>query len=366
MQQQDNHNIYLFGFTWWKKFFIKSFLALSPSDTIIYCNTLACALKKGLYKNSRIYIWGKKPFEAVEAYAKVHQIPLYRVEDGFVRSVSLGSDLTRPYSLVIDSRGIYFDPTQPSDLEHILNTYTFDATLIQRAKELQRYLIANKISKYNLHQDQQLLLPNHQKGQPIVLIPGQVEDDASILYGAKGMSNIELLRQARANAPQSYIIYKPHPDVLAGNRKGDIPATQVMRYADTIITEVSLDSVLALAEEVHTMTSLVGFEALIRGKKVYTYGMPFYAGWGLTIDSIQCARRTRTRSLHELIAATYLLYPRYIDPFTHTLCEAEQCITHIELMKKRYNNNTLFRIATNTRNWLSRKIQLLLKVIRGE
>jgi capsular polysaccharide export protein len=32
--------------------------------------------------------------------------------------------------------------------------------------------------------------------------------------------------------------------------------------------------------EVWTMTSLLGFEALIRGKSVTCLGLPFYCGWG--------------------------------------------------------------------------------------
>lgn len=267
---------------------------------------------------------------------------------------------------MIDSRGIYFDPTLTSDLEYILNTYEFEDELITRAQKFQEYLTTHKISKYNLHQDRQLSLPKHKEGQNILLVPGQVEDDASIIYGADGMSNLELLKQARANAPDAYIIYKPHPDVLAGNRKGCIPPKTALKYADTIITEASLDSVLSLTDEVHTMTSLVGFEALMRGKKVYTYGLPFYAGWGLTIDAQKCTRRERRPTLPQLVAAVYLLYPRYVDPFTHTLCEAELCIANIDLMKKRYNSDIFFRLRTDIRNWLSRKSQLVLRVMLGE
>ena len=359
-----NKQYFYFGFSRWKRSYIRPFF--DHHVLPIYCKDLSAALKKGLNKQSEIYIWGKKPFLEVEEYAKKHDIPLFRVEDGFVRSVSLGSDLTRPYSLVIDSRGIYFDPTQESDLEHILNTYSFDTALLERARKLQEYLITNKISKYNVHQEQQLMLSGHKAGQKVVMVPGQVEDDASIIYGAEGMSNLELLKQSRENAPDAYIIYKPHPDVLAGNRKGDIPTDTALKYCDIIITDVSLDSVLALADEVHTMTSLVGFEALMRGKRVYTYGMPFYAGWGLSIDAKKCTRRRRNLSLHELIAAAYILYPRYIDPISHTPCEAEVCIANIELMKKRYNNDIFFKTATDIRNWLSRKMQLLLKVMLGE
>jgi len=356
---------YFFGFTWWKRWWaIKPFFPNSRRNH--FCTTLRDAKQKGLSRDDEIYIWGRRLFEEVEAYAKRYQTPLFRVEDGFIRSVSLGSDLTKAYSLVVDSRGIYFDPTQESDLEYMLNTKEFDSNILQRASKLSQYLIENKLSKYNANPDKEIQLEGVKQGERIVMVPGQVEDDASIIYGADSMTNLELLKKARHNAPDAYIIYKPHPDVLAGNRKGSIALKDVLKYANTIITDVSLDSVLEHCDEVHTMTSLVGFEALIRGKVVYTYGMPFYAGWGLTHDERKCKRRFRKRTLNELIAATLIDYPRYINPFTNEPCEVEEAISNIELMKKRYNTDKLYKFGIDLRNSISRKAQFMIKVLFSE
>ncbi len=366
LTRQNDGDLYFFGFSRWKRRYTTPFFPPLKQNSIVFCSTIEDAQQKGLNLQSKIYIWGKKLFPEVESYAKEQNIPLLRVEDGFVRSVSLGSDLTKAYSLVVDSRGIYFDPTQASDLEHILNTHTFNNEILERSKQLQQYLIANKISKYNIYQDKQLSLEDLTEGQTVVMVPGQVEDDASIIYGANGMSNLELLKQARKNAPDAYIIYKPHPDVLAGNRKGNIDTTTAMQYCNTIITDASLDSVLELADEVHTMTSLVGFEALIRKKRVYTYGLPFYAGWGLTTDAKVCERRVVNRTLDELVAAAFILYPRYIHPLTNSLCEIEVLLKEIDKEKNRYNTNKAYRLYINARNFVSRKIQLLIKGILGE
>ena len=335
-------------------------------NNIIFCSNLESGLKKGLTYSSKIYIWGKKDFQEVEQYAKNKNIILNRVEDGFMRSVSLGSDLTKAYSLVVDSRGIYFDPTQESDLEKLLNTYNFKDSLLQRAKKLQACLIKNKISKYNIYRDKQLDLQGLKKGQIIVMAPGQVEDDASIIYGANGMTNMELLRCIRRNIHDAYIIYRPHPDVLAGNRKGSIVEKEALKYCDIVINKASLDSVLERVDEVHTLTSLVGFEALMRGKKVTTYGLPFYAGWGLTTDTKVISRRRKTCTLEELIAATLIIYSRYIHPKTNVLCEVEVLLAELYEEKKRYNENLIYRTLINGRNFISRKIQFILKVFLGE
>ena len=364
--RKNSGNLYFFGFSRWKQGFTTPFFSTLRHNKIFFCSTLENALTKDLNNSSKIYIWGKKAFNEVEAYAKEQNIPLHRVEDGFIRSVSLGSDLTKAYSLVVDSRGIYFDPTQESDLEHILNTYNFEDSLLQRAEKLQNYLIENKISKYNIYQDKQLELEDLKESQTVVMVPGQVEDDASIIYGANGMTNLELLQQARKNAPDAYIIYKPHPDVLAGNRKGNIPKEEALKYCNTIIEKASIDSVLERADEVHTMTSLVGFEALMRGKKVYTYGSPFYAGWGLTTDAKAPSRRNVEHTLEELIAATLILYPRYIHPKTNAFCEVEVLLEEIDKERKRYNDNFIYKALIDSRNFLFRKAQFILKVLLGE
>ncbi|MEA3229240.1 MAG: capsule biosynthesis protein [Campylobacterota bacterium] len=357
---------YFFGFSLWKHNFIKPFFCDLDEKTTIFINPFLkknyfnLALKKGLSKNSSIYIWGKKSFPLIEEFASKHNIKIYRVEDGFIRSIGLGSDLTQPYSVVVDSKGIYFDPTKESDLEYILKTVTFDDNLLKRAQEIQKYLIEKKLSKYNLYENKKL---NVQTDKKIALVVGQVEDDASIQYGASGMTNLELLKLARENTDNTYIVYKPHPDVLVGNRVGHIAEKEALKYADRVVTEVGLESVLEVCDEVHTMTSLVGFEALMRKKRVFSYGMPFYAGWGLTKDKQSLSRRDRDLSLDELVAATLIVYPKYIDPIRLEICEIEQLLEGMEKEREVYNSSLKYRTKIKFHNFITRKLQLLLRII---
>ncbi|MBF3314178.1 capsular polysaccharide biosynthesis protein, partial [Leptospira borgpetersenii serovar Hardjo-bovis] len=85
-----------------------------------------------------------------------------------------------------------------------------------------------------------------------------------------------------------------------------------MRWADCLATQADIVDVLDQVDEVHTLTSLAGFEALLRGKTVFCYGMPFYAGWGLTHDEYPCPRRTRRLTLNALIHTTLIDYPFYL------------------------------------------------------
>lgn len=78
------------------------------------------------------------------------------------------------------------------------------------------------------------------------------------------------------------------------------------------------------------MTSLLGFEALLRGLKVTTTGAPFYAGWGLTTDKGRVpARRGRHVNLESLAHAALIDYPRYFDPVSKLPCSPELALKRL-------------------------------------
>ena len=251
---------------------------------------------------------------------------IVEVEDGFIRSVGLGADCIPPLSIVVDSQGIYFDPRRPSDLEQLLQQSRMDPQMLRRAAHLRQLIVNLGISKYGAG------APKLERRSPKrhLLIVGQVEDDRAVLEGLGPSSNAELLRKAREGNPGAYIIYKPHPDVEAGHRAGATPDAICLQLADEVIRDAPITSLIDLVDEVHVNTSLAGFEALLRGKEVITYGVPFYAGWGLTIDLGAIPdRRSTKRNIDELVAAALLLYPRYLDPITGLPCPPEILVRRI-------------------------------------
>ncbi|AEM41068.1 capsular polysaccharide biosynthesis protein [Ketogulonicigenium vulgare] len=239
-----------------------------------------------------------------------------RVEDGFLRSRGLGAELVPPASLVLDDLGIYYDPTRPSRLETLIEA-AITPDDHARATALIATLNASGISKYNLGNS---ALPDLPPGRRI-LVPGQVEDDASIRLGAGDIrTNAGLLRAVRAANPDAVILWKPHPDVEAGLRPGAVADPD----ADVILRGVDAAVAISAADEVWTMTSTLGFEALLRGKAVTCYGAPFYAGWGLTQDlgSVP-ARRSARPDLATLAHAVLIAYPRYFHPKSGLPCPPE-------------------------------------------
>ena len=245
-----------------------------------------------------------------------------RVEDGFLRSRGLGAELVPPLSLVADGRGIYYDPTRESDLEHLIRGGLPPGGRL-RAMALRDQLVSGGLSKYNLRG----AMPDLPTGLRI-LVPGQVEDDASIRLGAGEVrTNLGLLQAVRAANPGAVIIYKPHPDVEVGLRPGVVDADGL---ADVVASRADPVALIAACDAVWTMTSLLGFETLLRGKPVTCLGAPFYAGWGLTTDLGPVpARRVARPDLAQLIHATLIAYPRYYDPVSRRPCPVEVVVERL-------------------------------------
>jgi capsular polysaccharide export protein len=306
-----------FGFAFWKRDQVSPLL-WGGAEPISFLAEAELVMPK-----ARIAVWRSKTAPRVLAALEKRGANLIEVEDGFLRSSGLGALCVPPLSITVDNQGAYFDPTAPSDLETLLEDEEFDEALLARARKLRRAIIAAGLGKYEAGTAAAYGRPAGNRR--VILVPGQVEDDRSVQTGGCGISsNLDLLARVRADAGDAYILYKPHPDVVAGHRKGAVRIRECLQYADEIISDVPVSTLIAAADEVHVNTSLTGFEALLREKPVTTHGVPFYAGWGLTRDLGPVPpRRTSRRTLDELAAATLLIYPRYLDPVTGLPCPAE-------------------------------------------
>ncbi len=274
-------------------------------------------------------VWANKDCRSLRDACAVAGLQLERLEDGFLRSRGLGAELTPPLSLVKDDLGIYYDPTRESRLERLISeAANLPRERLHRAEGLIRALNATGVSKYNV--GSAATLPDA-GDRAVVVVPGQVEDDASIRLGAgKIASNLDLLRQARTLFPKAYLIYKPHPDVEAGLREGKIEADQLSGLTDFVADHTDPVTLINAADHLVTMTSLMGFEALLRGVEVTVTGAPFYAGWGLTKDIGDIpARRAARPSLQALVHATLITYPRYFDPLTGLACPVEVAVERL-------------------------------------
>jgi capsular polysaccharide export protein len=301
--------------------------------------------------------WSASAPPDLAAHCAAAGVRLLWLEDGFIRSAGLGAAFRPGASFALDAGGPHFDPARQSDLARLIEAGGFDAALLARAAALRRAIVAGGVTKYNLGGVMPAIAAP--AGRQVILVPGQVEDDASVRLGGGAIRrNIDLLRAVRRAAPDAFLLYKPHPDIEAGFRRGRIPRRALAGLADQVLEGVPMAPLLARVDAVHTLTSLTGFEALLRGLKVTCWGTPFYAGWGLTEDQAPlppgAPPRRRRATLDELVAAALILYPRCIDPVTLLPCPPE-------LLLERMNRPGLFppgRFATlrAAEGWLRRRV----------
>jgi capsular polysaccharide export protein len=295
----------------------------SPKARMRYFWRAKAAVEHARRKDGRLIWWAGKESEAIREAAEGFDGPTVRMEDGFIRSRGLGSDFVGALSVALDDQGVYYDPSGPSRLETLIETTDLTSAQRARAAALGRRVVEAGLSKYNLK-------GRAPEGWPIdrevVLVVGQVENDKSILKGCEPElnTNSALVAAARADHPDAFLVYRNHPDVLTGNRPGRLEAG-ALREVDATADGLDIVDCLAACTRVATLTSLTGFEALMRGKAVSVYGRPFYAGWGLTDDRLGFARRTRRATVDDLIHAALIAYPVYVTPEGWP-CEAEDLV----------------------------------------
>lgn len=261
----------------------------------------AVAVKRAQAAARPLVVWGRDAVDDAPG-----DLDIWRVEDGFLRSRGIGAKLIPPLSVCLDQQGIYYDTARPNDLADLIaRSAELPDHKRARARRLRQMLTELGLSKYN-------------QGQGVddradILVVGQVEDDASVVLAAGDINTNEaLLTAARAANRSARIAYKPHPDVEAGLRKGGVGDPVGCGLADAVWRDKDPISAIRAVDEVWTMTSLLGFEALLHGVNVTCTGRPFYAGWGLTTD-VTVARNAPV-TLDGLVHATLIDYPRYFDP----------------------------------------------------
>ena len=249
-------------------------------------------------------------------------------EDGYLRSVGRHD---AALSMVFDHVGIYYDASSPSYLEKLI-TETLDAVEITHTKSIINTWRVSRVSKYNDANEFSGKLP-----EDYVLVCDQTRGDASILYGQANEKSFQrMLKAALVENPDSKIVIKTHPDTLTRAKQGHLDQFTLEKNNRILLIRRKCHPVrlIEYAKAIYTVTSQMGFEALMWGKRVRTFGMPFYAGWGLTEDNLPAPERRGRATLEQLVHSALIRYPRYIDPLTGKRCGVERIVEHISLQQQ--------------------------------
>lgn len=319
-RNQIGRRVYTGGLSPWKRRALDPFVR-GPEGAAVHCQRMSEAVRQASEKGGQIALWGSgRPLP--------QGVSSMRFEDGFIRSRGLGANLALPSSLAMDGDHVYYDARGESRLERIIATHPFPEELTARAARLVETIVRLGVSKYNV--GGAVALPQPEPGRLKILIPGQVEKDASIRFGSPAVkTNKGLVSAVRKLYPDAFLAYKEHPDVSGGVRSGG----ETPDEADIVVRDGDIKDWIAWCDRLETMTSLAGFEALIRGKPVGVHGIPFYAGWGLTDDRLAVPRRSRRITVDMLGAAALILYPFYIHPLSAMPCTPEELVEEIALKR---------------------------------
>jgi capsular polysaccharide export protein len=240
------------------------------------------------------------------------------VEDGFLRSARRQDPAL---SLILDDVGLYYDASAPSRIERLIAEGPANTA---RARRLIRAWRDHGLSKITRLPACSVQLPPR-----YVLVLDQLVGDASVAGGLAHPGSFDrMLQAARMEFPGLPVVLKTHPDTALRGRRSHFDPTRVPRVVP--VTEACDPAPLIRgAEAVYTVTSQGGFEALLLGRPVRTFGMPFYAGWGLTTDDLAAPPRRTTATLEALAHAALIDYARYLDPDTGRPTTVEATIARL-------------------------------------
>lgn len=235
--------------------------------------------------------------------------------------------LRKSFGYILDDMGYYFDARIPSRLERTLNSSYAALTQeqAQRARRLIERIKSEGITKYNYSSTPKTMINLPPSS---VLIIDQKQGDASIEFAGATTETFELMISAaiREN-PNSTIFLKPHPDNMGKN------SYLVDDRVKMLPQNVSLPALLDQCEKIYVVSSQVGFEGILRGKEVHVFGLPFYAGWGLTLDRQKIRRRTARRTAEELFHAACIQQSVYLHPINHNIVEIEEAFDLVAELK---------------------------------
>lgn len=290
-------------------------------------------LEGALVADATFLAWGDRPLaHLATALARLRGRPILRLEDGFLRSVGLGKAGVPTVSIIADRQGMHFDARRASDIESLLNRPTPAEPARQaRAAALVEAITQARLDKYNLPRDPMAdpsLLADR------ILLVDQVHGDRSIAgAGANQATFLAMLDRAIHQYGTDRLAVKTHPDVMAGYARGNLAEAARSRGIMLFHRQIGIDDLAGIVDSIWTVSSTIGFEGLMRGIPITTFGMPFYAGWGLTVDRAQgriaeaARKRRHTRpTLLDMVAAVFFDYTRFADPWRAIAISPEEGI----------------------------------------
>lgn len=289
----------------------------------------------GFNRPDAVILWGDLIDRQQQArfinFAYGSNTPIILAENGFLKSVIAHSDQSydKSVSYVFDTI-MYYEGIRESGLERLIkNQKDLSQAQYIRADMLIKRIVNERLTKYNNQPIKPLEIGSPYKKK--ILVIDQAYGDASIQLGA--MNDLifdHMLERAIKDNPNSDIIVKTHPEFSLGfGRAGYYSHLKSFDNVYIITEPINPIELCLQCDKIYVGTSQMGFEALMCGKEVHCFGLPFYSGWGLTIDYQHNPRRNISRTLHQIFHAAYIDYTKYVNPSTNAQCGIEEACDYL-------------------------------------
>ncbi len=261
---------------------------------------------------------------SIEQYANELRRPRLMVEDGLVGLPAFQSSPLPSLSILIDDKAPYFDASQATRLEDTLNDeWELSNTQRQRCEELVARFVDSRLSRFAYASDNPLDLPEHS----VLVVDQRTRDRALTGNPSAAQAFEQMLQAALDDNPGATVVVKL--DFPSEGEESFLHQLAHDKSVRVVAPGANPHAVFDRCHSVYTVCSSLGFEALMRNRQVRCFGMPFYAGWGLTDDWQSCARRSRRRRLEDVFYAAYLLHSRYYRPDLGRTCNIEEVLTYL-------------------------------------
>lgn len=289
-------------------------------------------------KTTCLAIWGKEQIENKKELATLRLID--NLYFGF-------GDEPKPYALHFSKdNNIHYDILTHNNLYSLLlSDWQPSSDEIDEATQAIEMINKYCISKYNQYP---IYTPKEDIdfSKDILLIDQAVNSESIISANANTYNFSRMIAYAFEAFPNSKIYIKYHPNTINGISDGYLKAfVEKNRLQDhpsikIIDEQVNGASLFYYFDKVFTATSTLGFEAVLRGKNVFTFADSFYSGWGFTNSVIGNDKGIHKTSL-EVFIALFLKNSIYLNPFTEEPGTILDLLEYISLQQRHKNNKEI-------------------------
>lgn len=257
--------------------------------------------------------WGKSdsaPNIVLQTTARTLGKKILYLDSGLVRVPDTVALSPLGASIIVDDQAPHYETRLPSRLEDRLQ---HGAALTPEQERYARAAVALLYATPNSDNT-----PSASSDAPAVLIIDQSQSDPYFSRNAVTFADFEtMVCDALKDWPNRTIyIYREAGDDGHLSQSRLLNAGIASEHIRFLEHTSAPHELFANTEAVYTVSSKLGFEALLSGKSVTCYGQPFYSGWGLTADKQPMARRTRQRSVLDIFHYACVDAARYADPQT--------------------------------------------------